>query len=103
MRRVVVLGLVATVALAACGSDDSDSKASSDGGGTKVVAVKLVDTGCGKPTYTAKAGKLTFQADNSTKRDAEFEILAPGPEHRGREGPDRDREVGDADGQPARR
>jgi iron uptake system component EfeO len=79
MRRVVVLGLAATVALAACGSDDSDSKSSSDGGGTRVVAVRLVDTGCGKPAYTAKAGKLTFQADNSTKRDAEFEILAPGP------------------------
>src|SRR5262245_51921594 len=79
MRRVVVLAMVAAVALAACGSDDKDSKSSSDTGGTRVVAVKLVDTGCDKPSYTAKAGKLTFQADNQAKRDAEFEILAPGP------------------------
>jgi iron uptake system component EfeO len=79
MRRVVVLTMVAAVALAACGSDDSDAKPSSDGGGAKVVAVKLVDSGCGKPAYAVKAGKVTFQADNQTKRDAEFEILAPGP------------------------
>jgi iron uptake system component EfeO len=75
----VVLAAVATVVLAACGSDDKKAEPSSDGGGAKVIAVKLVDSGCGKPTYTAKAGKITFDAANSTKRDAEFEILAPGP------------------------
>ena len=101
MRRVVVLGLVATVALAACGSDDSDSKASSDGGGAKVVAVKLVDTGCGKPTYTAKAGKLTFNADNITKRDAEFEILAPGPSIVAEKDPIEAGKTRDADREPA--
>jgi iron uptake system component EfeO len=80
MRRVVVLTMVAAVALAACGSDDEDSKASpASDTGARVVTVKLTDTGCEKPTYTAKAGKLTFTADNTSKRDAEFEILAPGP------------------------
>src|SRR5690242_1529268 len=79
MRRVVGLAMVGAVALAACGSDDKDSKAASSDGGTKVVAVKLVDTGCGRPKYTAEAGEVTFQADNQTMRDAEFEILAPGP------------------------
>ena len=50
MRRVVVLGMVAAVALAACGSDDSDSKSSSASEtGTRVVAVELVDTGVENP------------------------------------------------------
>jgi iron uptake system component EfeO len=79
MRRAVVLTMVAAVALAACGSDDSDASSPSERRGTKAVAVKLVDSGCGKPTYAVKAGKVTFQADNATERDAEFEILAPGP------------------------
>ncbi len=80
MRRVVGLAMVAAVVLAACGSDDRDSKAaSSSDGGARIVNVKLVDTGCAQPSYTAEAGKVTFTADNTSKRDAEFEILAPGP------------------------
>ena len=79
MRRVVGLTMVAAVAVAACGSDDGDAQGSSGDGGTRVVAVKLVDSGCGKPAYAAKAGTITFRADNATKRDAELEILAPGP------------------------
>ena len=79
MRRVVVLGMVATAALVACGSDDPDASSSPEGSGSKVVAVKLVDSGCGNRAYAVKAGKVTFRADNATKRDAELEILAPGP------------------------
>ena len=41
--------------------------------------MKLVDGGCDQPSYAAKAGKITFAIDNTTTRDAEFEILAPGP------------------------
>jgi iron uptake system component EfeO len=80
MRRVVVLTMVAAVALAACGSDGKDLKASpASDTAARVVTVKLTDSGCEKPAYTAKAGKVTFTADNTSKRDAEFEILAPGP------------------------
>ncbi len=47
--------------------------------GISTITVKLVETGCGERTYAAQAGKLRFVAENTTARDAEFEIIAPGP------------------------
>lgn len=78
MRRlaVVVAGLM--VGLAAC-SSSSDGTAAAPTESTRTVHVKLVDGGCDQPTYAAKAGTITFVAENSTTRDQEFEILAPGP------------------------
>jgi iron uptake system component EfeO len=81
MRRLVVVTAAAAV-LAACGSSGAGTSADAKEtatGAPKAVTVRLVDTGCAKPGYTVKAGKVTFTAQNSTDRDAEFEILAPGP------------------------
>jgi iron uptake system component EfeO len=83
MRRGVVLATTATaaaIALGACGSSGGDDGATpATTAKAQTISVKLVDSGCEKPGYTARAGKLTFTAHNSTARDAEFEILAPGP------------------------
>jgi iron uptake system component EfeO len=78
MRRLAAGAAGVVVVLAACSS--SDGKAA-----TRVTIwpstlnVKLVAGGCGEPTYAARAGSITFVARNTTARDAEFEILAPGP------------------------
>lgn len=81
MRRVRVLVLVVTAAvvLSACGSDAGDGAKRASTTGAQAVTVNLVKTGCEKPSYATRAGKVTFTAKNTTSRDAEFEILAPGP------------------------
>lgn len=78
MRRVTVVVAGLAVAVAACGSG-SDAKSAVETTGPTTITVKLVDGGCDQPSYAAKAGKITFSVDNTTSRDAEFEILAPGP------------------------
>lgn len=79
MRRFVVLVATAAVVLSACGSDDGGDAKKASTTSAKTVTVNLVKTGCEKPSYATKAGKVTFIAKNTTTRDAEFEILAPGP------------------------
>jgi iron uptake system component EfeO len=86
MRRVVVAAAATAAAtvLAACGSSGGSSSTGSgaeqsSAEAPRTVAVKLVDTGCAEPSYTVEAGKVSFEADNSTEDDAELEILAPGP------------------------
>jgi iron uptake system component EfeO len=79
MRRCVVLVATAAVVLSACGSDDNGDAKRASTTGTRTVPVSLVTTGCEKPSYATEAGKVTFTAKNTTSRDAEFEILAPGP------------------------
>jgi iron uptake system component EfeO len=78
MRRVVAVVACLLVVGAAC-SDDGDKKAATPAASTRTINVKLVESGCGEPTYAAPAGRLTFVAENTTSRDAEFEIIAPGP------------------------
>ncbi len=73
----VATAAIAGVALAACGSDGPTAESAPAEPGA--ISVALVGTGCGKPAYTARAGKIRFEAENTTTRDAEFEILAPGP------------------------
>jgi iron uptake system component EfeO len=77
MRRVVAVVACVTVLAAAC-SDDRDTTAASPAG-IRTINVKLVETGCGEPTYAARAGKLRFVAENTTSREAELEIIGPGP------------------------
>lgn len=77
MRRVVAVVAGLMVVAAACSS--SDDKAAAPKTRNTTVNVKLVDGGCEKPSYDAKAGKINFVAQNSTARDQEFEIIAPGP------------------------
>jgi iron uptake system component EfeO len=77
MRRVaaVVAGLM--LVTAACSGSSDDKAATTTSAAT--VNVKLVDGGCDKPTYEAKAGKITFVAENTTSDSSEFEIIAEGP------------------------
>jgi iron uptake system component EfeO len=80
MRRVAVAVVGLMVVVSACSSsDDKKAAAPPQQGGPTTINVKLVDGGCDKPTYAAKAGKLKFVAKNTTSRDQEFEILSPGP------------------------
>lgn len=82
MRRMVALTATAAAAalvLGACGSSDGDDASPAEPAAARTVTVELVDRGCGRPAYTARAGKLTFIGKNTTARDAELEILAPGP------------------------
>ena len=80
MRRLaaVVAGLM--VVTAACSNRDDKKAATPAKSESETINVSLVENGCDKPSYDAKAGKRTFIAKNTTARDAEFEILAPGPQ-----------------------
>ncbi len=83
MRRLVAVGAVGLMVVTAACSSSGDTKAATpakETSETATINVSLVENGCAKPTYDAKAGKLTFIAKNTTSRDAEFEILAPGPQ-----------------------
>lgn len=78
MRRVVAVVACLMVTGAAC-SDDGDESAAAPARANRTIPVKLFENGCDQPAYDAKAGRLTFVAENRTSRDAEFEIIAPGP------------------------
>jgi iron uptake system component EfeO len=80
MRRLAAVAAGLMVVTAACSSSGDDTNAAPAKRESNTINVSLVANGCDKTSYDAKAGKLKFVAKNTTSRDAEFEILAPGPQ-----------------------
>jgi len=82
---VVALGTL-SLALAACGSDDSDAAdaTTDDTAAGSAAAVHLTDSGCSPATLTvtraAGSGSVSFEVRNDTDDRGEFEIISPAPE-----------------------
>lgn len=67
------IGALATVSLAACASDPSESKASS-----KDLTVKATDSKCSVSASKLKAGPSTFKVTNGGSKVTEFYVYADG-------------------------
>ncbi len=77
LAAVLALSATAALGLAACGSSDSSSSASSKG--ARKLTVRLTDAGCAPARLTAPTGPITFEVVNSgTSAVTEMELQTTG-------------------------